>query len=96
MSLDSGRVVEALNAYGGPLMPSSESPAVSDLRENLRARLRRAALASRDAEALLVYARTEEGGEDVAVVGAALQRLPRHSRRRPASSSPELLNSRFG
>lgn len=97
VSLDSGRVVEALNAYGGPLMPSSESPAVSDLRENLRARLRRAALASRDAEALLVYARTEEGGEDVAVVGAALQRLPRDSRRRPALEARlELLNSRFG
>lgn len=97
VSLEQGRLTEAVSAYGGSLMPSSESPAVSDLRDSLRTQLRRAALASSDLAALLDYAATSEGGEDIAVLEAALQRLPRDSPRRPALEARlGLLNSRFG
>jgi len=97
VSLNGGRVAAALQAYAGTLMPSSGSPAVTDLRESLRSQLRRAALAASDVEALLGYAATVEGGEDMAVLAAALQRLPPDSPRRPALEARlGLLNSRFG
>ena len=68
-------------AYTGPPMPSSESPAVADLRADLRNRMRRAAaLNSLDPEAVFAYTTTADGREDVEAHEIALSVLPVTSR----------------
>lgn len=81
-ALSGGRVDEAVTNYAGSLMPSSEAPAVAELRDGLRHQLRRAAMAASDADVLVRYAQTEDGAEDLDVLHAALQRLPSGSSRR--------------
>lgn len=81
-ALDSGSLRAALTRYRGPILPTSASPAVAELRLDLGARLRRAALGSSDAADLLAFAATVEGREDPLVLRAALDRLPADSPRR--------------
>lgn len=81
-ALDQGDVGQAMAAYDGALMPQSESPAIRDLRDEMRARVRRAALAAGDPQALLDYAGTDDGSTDLDVLQAAVAALPRQSARR--------------
>lgn len=81
-ALDRGDTRAAMTLYAGPVLPSSQSPEIAELRGDLRARVRRAALASRDADALLRFAIGEEGRDDVEVLQAALTALPAASPKR--------------
>lgn len=83
-SLDRGAVRAALKLYRGALLPRSDSPAVTELRGEFRARLRRAAMATRDPDTMLEFASTPEGRDDVELLRAALQVLPDRSPHRLA------------
>ena len=81
-ALERGDTRAAMTLYAGPLLPSSQSPEIAEMRADLWARLRRAALAARDPEALLQLAVGEDGRDDVEVIEAALAALPASSPRR--------------
>lgn len=81
-ALDRGDARAATALYAGPLLPSSQSPEITEARSDLRARVRRAALTSGDPEALLMFARGEDGKDDVEVIQAALSALPAQSPKR--------------
>ena len=89
-ALDRGEVDQVVSNYHGPPIPRSESPAVSDLREQMRWHVRRAAMASHDANVLLMYTRSAEGRDDVEALQALLARLNSHSPLR-AGVSAQLL-----
>ncbi len=81
-ALDRGDTRGAIRLYTGPLLPASQSPEIAEARADLRARVRRAALASGDPEALLQFAVGEDGRDDVEVIQAALRALPMTSPKR--------------
>jgi hypothetical protein len=81
-ALDRGDARGAVMLYTGPMLPSSASPGIAEMRADLRARVRRAALASRDPEALMQFAVGEDGKDDVEVIQAALDTLPPTSPKR--------------
>lgn len=81
-ALKHGDVQAALSRYRGPILPTSESPEISEMRLDLGTRLRRAALSSRDLADVLAFAETTDGREDPHVLQAALNRLPADSPRR--------------
>lgn len=81
-ALDRGDPRAATTLYAGPLLPTSQSPEISEARTDLRARVRRAALESRDPEALLLFVRGDDGHDDVEVIQAALTTLPAQSPKR--------------
>ncbi len=81
-ALDRGDTRAAMRLYGGPLLPTSQSPEIAEMRGDLRARVRRAALASKDADALMQFAVGEDGRDDVEVIQAALLALPPSSPKR--------------
>jgi transcriptional regulator of acetoin/glycerol metabolism len=72
----------AVAAYHGPVLPSSEAPAVVDLRQDLHQRLRNGLLRSGDPDALLCFGDTLHGRDDLTVWQAALACLPPSSPRR--------------
>ncbi len=81
--LRSGRLRAAVAQYPGPVLPRSEAPGVVELRSTLHHELRRALLDRRDPDALLSFADTDHGHDDLAVWSAALASLPPSSPRRP-------------
>lgn len=81
-ALDRGDTRAAMTLYAGPLLPMSQSPEICEARADLRSKVRRAALASRDAEALLQFSVGEDGRDDVEVIQAALRALPPASPKR--------------
>lgn len=81
-ALDQGDTKAAMSAYAGPLLPASQSPEIAEARADLRSRVRRAALASGDAEALMQFSVGEDGRDDVEVIQAALRALPPASPKR--------------
>jgi transcriptional regulator of acetoin/glycerol metabolism len=81
-ALAAGRLREAVAAYAGPVLPTSEAPGVVELREDLRLLLRDRLLAGADAEALLAYGQSAEGRDDHGVWTAAAEALPAGSARR--------------
>jgi transcriptional regulator of acetoin/glycerol metabolism len=68
-----GRVETAVEAYGGDLLPGTNSPALAELAEYVAVALREALLARPDPDAVLRYA--ELAPYDTAVVEAALRAL---------------------
>jgi hypothetical protein len=74
--LDSGRVGEALDAYQGPLLPSSDAPGVVRLRRMIDARLRDAVLSSNDAALTHTWARSAWGADDLQMWEAYAALLP--------------------
>ena len=72
----------AMALYTGPLLPTSQSPEIAEMRGDLRARVRRGALMSKDADALMQFAVGEDGRDDVEVIQAALLALPPTSPKR--------------
>lgn len=81
-ALDRGDCAAATRMYVGPVLPSSQSPEIAEVRGDLRARVRRSALTSRDAEALVKFSIGEDGHDDVEVITAALGALPPTSPKR--------------
>jgi len=68
-----GRVAAAVEAYGGDLLPGTNSPALTELAEYVAVALREALLADPEPDAVLRYA--ELAPYDTAVVEAALRTL---------------------
>ena len=63
--LRTGAVREAAEEYAGPLLPSSEAPAIVEAREQLDAWLRQAVMTSNDAEALWAWVNSPSGSDDL-------------------------------
>lgn len=76
-----GRLRSAVAAYRGPVLPQSTAPGIEDLRERVHAELRSAVLATDDPDALLSFADTPYGREDLEVWSRALEVLPTTSPR---------------
>ncbi|WP_369068894.1 GAF domain-containing protein [Kineococcus terrestris] len=74
-ALRAGRPGDAVAAWGGPLLPSSEAPAVRELRAELEVSLRTAVLEGEDDDALLAFSRTSCGRDDPQVAAELLRRL---------------------
>ncbi len=68
-----GQVATAVEAYGGDLLPGTNSPALAELGEYVAVALREALIARPDPDAVLRYA--ELAPHDTAVVEAALRSL---------------------
>ena len=68
-----GRVGRAVEAYGGDLLPGTDSPALQELGEYVAVAVREALLADPDPEAVATYG--ERAPYDTEVVEAALARL---------------------
>ena len=86
-ALRSGRIRDAADeAARGPLLPTSEAPAVRDERERLEANVRAAVVRGGDPDAMWALARTEEGRADTELVERLLRALP-HSDPRHAELS---------
>ncbi|WP_211310197.1 GAF domain-containing protein [Branchiibius hedensis] len=79
--LTHGSVAEAAQAYRGPLLPTSESPAISELRDELHMQVRGAVLRSADPDVLLRFADTDFGRDDLELWEVARRRLPADSPR---------------
>jgi hypothetical protein len=63
--LEQGRVAEALDAYAGPLLPSSDAPGVRRLRRLLDNRLRAAVLACGDPAVMRGWVHAPHGADDL-------------------------------
>nr|WP_240895968.1 GAF domain-containing protein [Kineococcus siccus] len=74
-ALREGRVADAVAAWGGPLLPASDAPAVRELRAELEIGVRTAVLEGHDDDALLRWARTAQGRDDPEVAAQLLRRL---------------------
>jgi tetratricopeptide (TPR) repeat protein len=80
--LKRGRVRQALNLYKGPLLPTSDAPAVVELREHIDEALRQAVLASGDAEAMIELANRTDAG-DLELLETAYDHLPQNDPQSP-------------
>ena len=69
-----GRVAAAVDAYGGDLLPGTNSPALTELAELVAVAVREALLADPDPDAVLRYG--ERAPYDTEVVEVCLARLP--------------------
>ncbi len=76
-----GSLRRAVAAYRGPVLPESEAPAVVRLRDDLHRQVRSAVLAGSDVDALLSFADTEHGRDDLEVWQRVLACLPASSPR---------------
>jgi hypothetical protein len=77
-----GALSRALAVYPGPVLPSSTAPGIVELREDLRAELRRALLETSRVDLLLAYAQTPDGRDDNELWERCLVLLPPRSSRR--------------
>ncbi|TCK19975.1 GAF domain-containing protein [Pseudonocardia endophytica] len=76
-ALRSGRIRDAADdAARGPLLPTSEAPAVRAEREQLEANVRAAVVRCGDPDAMWALARTDEGRHDTELVARLLRALP--------------------
>lgn len=74
--VEEGRVAEALDRYGGPLLPGSEAPGVFEHRVALEQQLRGAVLASGDTRLLRRWVHTSWGSDDVSAWEQLARSLP--------------------
>jgi hypothetical protein len=77
-----GSLRRALAAYPGPLLGSSTAPGIVEMREDLRAEVRRGLLQTESVNLLLAYAQTPDGWTDVELWQRCLFLLPPASARR--------------
>ncbi len=75
--LRQGRVADAVDAYGGDLLPGTNSPALAELGEYVAVAVREALLADPDPDAVLAYA--DRAPYDTAVVERCLAVLGDHA-----------------
>jgi GAF domain-containing protein len=89
--LDRGRVADALAAYAGPLLPSSDAPGVARLRRLVDNRLRAAIVAGPDPHLLRTWVESKWGVDDLEAWQAYLSVEPGNplSRRRVADLARE-------
>jgi hypothetical protein len=85
--LAEGRVAEAMALYAGPLLPSSQAPAVTEHRHALEQQLRGAVLASGDVALLRRWVDAEWGSGDATAWRALADRLPGGSPQRAAAAA---------
>ena len=78
--LRKGHLRAGLELYRGPLLPKSDTPRVTEVRDTLEELLRQAALTSQDPDALLNLSERLE--EDLELWEASLEALPKHDPRR--------------
>ncbi|WP_274912026.1 GAF domain-containing protein [Streptomyces sp. WZ-12] len=83
--LTNRHLVAALDAYRGPLLPSSEAPGIRRLRTALEDRMRRALLTTGDPDQLRAWAHTPWGEHDLEIREALVAALPERSPARTAS-----------
>ncbi|WP_433725244.1 GAF domain-containing protein [Actinoplanes sp. CA-051413] len=77
--LERGLVAEALAAYAGPLLPSSDAPGVARLRRLIDSRLRDAVLRRADPALIQSWVTSPWGAEDLSMWEAYAAVLPPHS-----------------
>ena len=77
-----GHVRQALNLYRDSLLPTSEAPAIVELREHIDEALRQAVLSSGDWEAMLELSK-RTGGDDLEVLEAAERHVPANDPQAP-------------
>ncbi|MFE7318314.1 GAF domain-containing protein [Streptomyces sp. NPDC057555] len=83
--LTARHLTAALDAYRGPLLPSSEAPGIRRLRTASEDRMRRALLTAGDPDQLRAWAHTPWGEHDLEVREALVEALPERSTARTAS-----------
>ena len=83
--LAEGRPADALTAYRGPLLPSSEAPAIVDVRTVVEQQLRAAVLASRDPSVLRRWVDEPWGANDLHAWETLVRLLPAPSPQRAAA-----------
>jgi len=81
-----GDLAGAVDAYHGPLLPTSAAPGVRDLADGLHAELRGALLEAGDAEALAAWCARPHGADDLRAAEALVQALPHGDPRRGAAA----------
>ncbi|MEV4198662.1 GAF domain-containing protein [Micromonospora globbae] len=81
--LDRGDPAGALDAYAGPLLPSSDAPGVARLRRLIDGQLRAAVLAAGDPALLAAWTATPAGADDLTAWQALARALPPGAPRRP-------------
>lgn len=81
--LEAGRLSAAVARYRGPVLPASHAPGVVRLRDDLHRGVRGRLLAGGDPDALLAFADTPFGRDDLAVWSLAAATMPPSSPRRP-------------
>ncbi|UQU63925.1 GAF domain-containing protein [Couchioplanes caeruleus] len=74
--LDHGRIAEALAAYAGPLLPSSDAPGVVRLRRLIDGRLRTAILTGADPRLIQTWVTAPWGADDLEMWEAYAAALP--------------------
>lgn len=82
--LERGAHRVALGAYSGELLPTSTSPGIVNIRDEVRQSLREALLTDASADLLLTYARSDDAAYDIDVWRACLALLPQKSPKRAA------------
>lgn len=83
--LETGQIHAAVAGYRGPMLPSSDAPAVVEHRNFLHVALRRAVLATADPDLLVTFGRTDP--DDREIHEHALALLPTDDPRRPLVES---------
>jgi hypothetical protein len=95
--LERGRVAEALDAYPGPLLPSSEAPGVARLRRLVEGELRAAVLASADRALMRTWLHAPSGADDLEMWESYVRLLPLGAPARPlAQARVRQLTFEFG
>jgi len=84
--LEHGRVADALTAYTGPLLPSSDAPGVARLRRLIDSRLRAAVLTGGDPGLLQTWLSEPWGADDLEMWEAYAATLPAGSPTRPLAT----------
>jgi hypothetical protein len=85
--VSAGQPREALRAYRGPLLPSSDAPAIVETRALLEESLRRSILTTADADLLSAWLAHPSGADDLAAARALVAVLPCGDPRRAAATA---------
>lgn len=85
--VSAGQPREALRAYRGPLLPSSDAPAIVEARGLLEESLRRSILTTADPDLLSAWLSHPSGADDLAAARALVAVLPCGDPRRAAATA---------
>jgi hypothetical protein len=85
--LPEGRVRRAIREYSAPLLPLSEAPGIVEMRDELDASVRHAAMTCGDREALWAWLQTPSGSEDAPAWKRLLAGLDAEDGRRALAAS---------
>jgi hypothetical protein len=85
--VNAGQPREALRAYRGPLLPSSDAPQIVETRALLEESLRRSILTTADPDLLTAWQAHPSGADDLAAARALVAVLPCGDPRRAAATA---------